>query len=46
MAVLAWQFADAPEPLGRRLDTREAAELLRQTGVEGTKRMVYGSSAR
>ena len=46
MAVLAWQFANSAEPLGRRLDAGEVTELLKQSGVEGTKRMVYGSSPR
>jgi hypothetical protein len=46
MTLLAWQFGNSTEPLGRRLDAREAAELLKQSGVEGTKRMIYGSSPR
>jgi Peptidase family M28 len=46
MAVLAWQFANSAQPLGRRLDAGEVTELLKQSGVEGTKRMVYGSSPR
>ena len=46
MAVLAWQLADAAEPVGRRLDAREAAELLKKSGVAGAQRMVYGSSPR
>jgi carboxypeptidase Q len=46
MAVLAWQLADAAEPIGRRLDGREAEELLEKSGVEGTRRMLYGSSSR
>ena len=46
MAVAAWSFANAPEPVGRRLSEAEAGELMRKTGVEGTHRMVYGASAR
>jgi hypothetical protein len=46
MAVAAWSFADAPEPVGRRLSEAEARELMTKTGVEGTHRMVYGASAR
>jgi Zn-dependent M28 family amino/carboxypeptidase len=46
MAVLAWQIADSAEPFGRRLNAREVTELLKQSGVEGTKRMVYGFSPR
>jgi len=46
MAVLAWQLANTLEPLGRRLDAREATELLKQSGVEGTRRMLYGDSPR
>lgn len=46
MAVAAWSFANAPEPVGRRLSEAEAAELMKKTGVEGTHRMVYGASTR
>ncbi len=46
MAVAAWSFANAPEPVGRRLSEAESAELMKKTGVEGTHRMVYGASAR
>jgi Zn-dependent M28 family amino/carboxypeptidase len=46
MAVSAWSFADAPDPVGRRLTEAEARELMTRTGVEGTHRMVYGASAR
>ncbi len=46
MAVAAWSFADAADPVGRRLTKAEASELMRRTGVEGTHRMVYGASPR
>jgi carboxypeptidase Q len=46
MAILAWQLADAPEPLGRRLSPSEAAALLEKSGVAGTKAMVYAGSPR
>ena len=36
MAVAAWSFANAPEPVGRRLSEAEARSLMRRTGVEGT----------
>ena len=46
MAVAAWSFADASDPVGRRLSEAEAKELMTKTGVEGTHRMVYGASPR
>jgi hypothetical protein len=46
MAVAAWSFANAPEPVGRRLSEAEAKALMEKTGVEGTHRMVYGTSPR
>ena len=46
MAMAAWSFADAAEPVGRRLSGAEAAELMKKTGVESTRRMVYGASSR
>ncbi len=46
MAVAAWSFADAPEPVGRRLSEAEARELMKKTGVASTKQMVYGASPR
>jgi hypothetical protein len=46
MAIAAWSFADAPDPVGRRLSEAEATELMKKTGVESTHRMVYGASAR
>ena len=46
MAVAAWSFANAPEPVGRRLSEAEAGALMKKAGVEGTHRMVYGASAR
>ena len=46
MASLAYILADATEPPGRRLTETEAAELLKSSGVAGTRRMVYGASPR
>ncbi|HTR03022.1 MAG TPA: M20/M25/M40 family metallo-hydrolase [Thermoanaerobaculia bacterium] len=46
MGAAAWSFADAPEPVGRRLSEAEAEALMEKTGVEGTHRMVYGASTR
>ena len=46
MGILAWQLADAPQPIGRRLSETEAAELLRKSGVENTKKMVYAGGNR
>jgi carboxypeptidase Q len=46
LASLAYLLADAPEPIGRRLSPDEAAELLKKSGVDGTKRMVYNGSPR
>ena len=46
VAILGWRLADAPDPLGRRLSPGEAAEVLRKSGVENTKTMVYGGSPR
>ena len=41
MAIAAYALADAAEPLGRRLSAAEASELMKKTGVEGTRQMVY-----
>ena len=46
MGILAWELANAPEPVGRRLSPQEAEALLKSSGVEGTRRMVYGGSPR
>jgi carboxypeptidase Q len=46
MAILAWELADAAEPIGRRLTAAEAADLLRKSGVEATERMVYRGAPR
>ncbi len=46
MGILAWELANGPEPVGRRLSPTEADALLKGSGVEGTKRMVYGASPR
>jgi hypothetical protein len=44
MGIAAWSFANAAEPVGRRLTAAEAAELMKKTGVASTRQMVYGSS--
>ena len=41
MATAAYLIADAPQFSGRRLSTRETAELLNRIGLESTHRMVY-----
>jgi Zn-dependent M28 family amino/carboxypeptidase len=46
LAILAWELAEAVEPIGLRLSQREAEALLESSGVAGTRRMVYGASAR
>ncbi len=46
MAILAWELASAPEPVGKRLGPQEAEALLKKSGVEATRRMLYGSSPR
>jgi carboxypeptidase Q len=46
MAIAAWSFADAPEPLGPRLSEAAAEALMQRTGVASTHRMVYGASPR
>jgi Zn-dependent M28 family amino/carboxypeptidase len=46
MAIAAWSFADAPEPVGARLSEAAAADLMKKTGVASTQRMVYGASPR
>ncbi|MEP6994632.1 MAG: M20/M25/M40 family metallo-hydrolase [Acidobacteriota bacterium] len=46
MAVAAYALADSSEAPGRRLSATEASELMKKTGVEGTRQMVYGSSPR
>ena len=46
MGILAWELANAPEPVGRRLTPTEAEALLKSSGLEGTKRMVYAGSPR
>jgi Zn-dependent M28 family amino/carboxypeptidase len=46
MGILAWELANAAEPVGRRLSATEAEALLKSSGVEGTKRMVYAGSPR
>ena len=40
MGILAWELANAPEPVGRRLSPTEAETLLKSSGVEGTQ--AYG----
>ena len=44
LAVAAWTLSDAAEPIGRRLSPEEAAALMKKSGVESTRRMVYGDS--
>jgi carboxypeptidase Q len=44
LGVAAWMLSDAAEPIGRRLSPTEAAALMKKTGVESTRRMVYGDS--
>ncbi len=46
LASAAYLLADAPEAPGRRLSPAETSELLKKSGVEGTKRMVYGDAPR
>lgn len=46
MAIAGYALADAAEPPGHRLSGAEAAELMKRTGVDGTQRMLYGSSPR
>jgi hypothetical protein len=46
VAIAAHALADAAEPPGKRLSAAEASELMRKTGVEGTRRMLYGASPR
>ncbi len=41
MAIAAWQLANAEQPVGRRLTPAEASELMKTSGVEGTRRMLY-----
>jgi len=42
MAIAARAFADAPASPARRQSAAEAEEFMREVGVEGTKKMVYG----
>jgi carboxypeptidase Q len=46
MGVAAWSFADAPNPLGRRLSEAEAETVMKTSGVASTRQMLYGSSRR
>ena len=46
LGILAWQLAETPQPIGRRLAEVEAADVLRKSGVEGTKKMVYAGGNR
>jgi hypothetical protein len=46
MGVAAWSFADAPNPVGRRLSEAEADAVMKTSGVASTRRMLYGSSRR
>jgi carboxypeptidase Q len=46
MGVAAWSFADAPNPVGRRLSAAEAEAVMKKSGVASTRQMLYGSSRR
>jgi Iap family predicted aminopeptidase len=46
MGVAAWSFADAPNPVGRRLSDAEAEAVMKKSGVASTRQMLYGSSRR
>jgi len=46
MAIAAWSFANAPEPVGRRLSEAEATDLMKKTGIEEEHRLMYGASPR
>jgi carboxypeptidase Q len=46
MGVAAWSFADAPNPVGRRLSEAEAEAVMKTSGVASARRMLYGSSQR
>ena len=46
MAIAAWQLANAEQPVGKRLTPAEAAELMKTSGVEGTRRMLYEPPSR
>jgi carboxypeptidase Q len=41
MGIAAYTIADAAEPPGRRLSAAETSELMKKTGVLGTKQIVY-----
>ena len=41
MAVAAYQLADAPEPLGRRLSATEVTQLLEKVGLESLRRALF-----
>ncbi len=46
LASAAYLLANSETPIGRRLSLDEAQELLKKSGVEGTRRMVYAGSPR
>jgi carboxypeptidase Q len=46
MGVAAWSFADALNPVGRRLSEAEAEAVMKKSGVASTRQMLYGSSRR
>jgi hypothetical protein len=46
MGIAAWNLANSPGPIGRRLSPAEAADVLKKSGVESTRQMVYGASPR
>lgn len=41
MATASYLTANAPEPLGKRLSSAEAAELLKRVHLDGARRIVY-----
>ena len=41
MGVAAWSFADAPNPVGRRLSEAEAEAVMKKSGVASTRQMLY-----
>jgi Zn-dependent M28 family amino/carboxypeptidase len=45
MGVAAWSFANAPEPVGKRLLAGEAADLMKKTGVTSVHLTLYGPGA-
>jgi Zn-dependent M28 family amino/carboxypeptidase len=44
MGVAAWSFADALDPVGRRLSEAEAEATMKKSGVASMRQMLYRSS--